>query len=249
MAIRPVFDQISLEVKAGLRKSELIVAARRDVMVGDVFVLDGPTLYIAEVREPLKTTGGEVDRRLSVIFSNGTESNLLLRLLRRASYDDPAARCLTSPERTQLHLSDTLAEEDTSSGVIYVSRSLSPIHTLQSTVIPFIKLMPPEGLLKSVSRMQRTTPPTSPLRLKSSQAISSRDSIERGLNESSSNCLPPARLDITITDRFSRFVRTREWFVVPLFVIEEAVPHIVDGTITEYVYDAKRVEPVRLQAG
>lgn len=40
----------------------------------------------AEVGEPLKTTAGEVDRRLRAIFVNGTESNLLLRSLQCAFY-------------------------------------------------------------------------------------------------------------------------------------------------------------------
>ena len=45
--------------------------------------------YVAEVGEPLKTTAGEVDRRLRVIFDNGTESNLLLRSLQRALLQGP----------------------------------------------------------------------------------------------------------------------------------------------------------------
>ena len=31
----------------------------------------------------------------------------------------------------------------------------------------------------------------------------------------------------------------REWFLVPLFVINEAVGRIKDGTITGYTYDPK----------
>lgn len=31
----------------------------------------------------------------------------------------------------------------------------------------------------------------------------------------------------------------REWFLVPLFVIDEAVEKIKDGTISDYVYDPK----------
>lgn len=46
-----------------------------------------------------------------------------------------------------------------------------------------------------------------------------------------------ARLDIQIPDRFGRPVVPREWFLVPLFVVDEAVEKIKDGTITEYVYD------------
>ena len=47
----------------------------------------------------------------------------------------------------------------------------------------------------------------------------------------------PARLEIEIKDRFGRPVIPREWFLVPLFVIKEAVERIKDGTISGYVYD------------
>ncbi|HMP62018.1 MAG TPA: GIY-YIG nuclease family protein, partial [Phenylobacterium sp.] len=47
----------------------------------------------------------------------------------------------------------------------------------------------------------------------------------------------PARLKITIPDRFGRNVEAREWFLVPLFVIDEAVDRIKDGSITDYIYD------------
>jgi hypothetical protein len=40
-------------------------------------------------------------------------------------------------------------------------------------------------------------------------------------------------------------VTPREWFLVPLFVIDEAVDRIKDGTITEYVYDPKTARLVR----
>jgi hypothetical protein len=48
-----------------------------------------------------------------------------------------------------------------------------------------------------------------------------------------------ARLDIKIKDRFGNLVTPREWFLVPLFVIDEAIERIKDGTITGYVYDPK----------
>jgi hypothetical protein len=49
----------------------------------------------------------------------------------------------------------------------------------------------------------------------------------------------PARLDIEIKDRFGQPITPREWFLVPLFVIDEAIDKIKDGTITDYVYDPK----------
>ena len=47
----------------------------------------------------------------------------------------------------------------------------------------------------------------------------------------------PARLDIEVKDRFGNPVIPREWFLVPLFAIDEAVAKIKDGTITNYIYD------------
>ena len=49
-----------------------------------------------------------------------------------------------------------------------------------------------------------------------------------------------ARLDITIRDRFGMPVVPREWFLVPLFVIDEAVERIRDGTIARLRYDPER---------
>lgn len=45
-----------------------------------------------------------------------------------------------------------------------------------------------------------------------------------------------AQLDLTIPDRFGHMVKPREWFVVPLPVIDEAVERIRDRSITAYRY-------------
>src|SRR5450631_2025857 len=55
----------------------------------------------------------------------------------------------------------------------------------------------------------------------------------------------PARLDIEIKDRFGNPVIPREWFLVPGFVVDEAVERIKDGTITNYIYDPKTASLVR----
>ena len=47
----------------------------------------------------------------------------------------------------------------------------------------------------------------------------------------------PARLSTTIHDRFGQPVQPAEWFLVPLFVIDEVVARIKDGTITDFAYD------------
>jgi len=48
-----------------------------------------------------------------------------------------------------------------------------------------------------------------------------------------------ARLDIEIKDRFGQPIVPREWFLVPLFAVDEAIERIREGTITGCIYDPK----------
>jgi hypothetical protein len=49
--------------------------------------------------------------------------------------------------------------------------------------------------------------------------------------------LAPARFDLTISDRFGRPVQPREWYLVPLSVVDELVEKIRDGSIVNFKYD------------
>lgn len=53
-----------------------------------------------------------------------------------------------------------------------------------------------------------------------------------------------AQIDLTIQDRFGHPVKPREWFLVPLAVIDEAVQRIVDGSITRFSYDPRQARLV-----
>jgi hypothetical protein len=55
----------------------------------------------------------------------------------------------------------------------------------------------------------------------------------------------PVQLDVEIKDRFGNPVKPREWFLVPLFVIDEVVERIKDRTIPQFVYDPTTARLVR----
>lgn len=46
-----------------------------------------------------------------------------------------------------------------------------------------------------------------------------------------------AKLDIQINDRFGNPVIPKEWFLVPLFIIDNVVQKIREGIISDYSYD------------
>ncbi|TCT19225.1 GIY-YIG nuclease family protein [Thiobaca trueperi] len=244
-AFKPLFERVTTEVRTGLRQSQPIVAGSRAIEAGDFFVLDGITLYVAGVGEPLKTTAGEVDRRLRLIFANGTESNLLLRSLQRAFYDDPAARRLVSPESGQLSFGGEFEADDVESGTIYVLRSLSDHPYVAQHRDLIHKLGVTGGRVET--RIANAENEATYLLAKVEVVATYRlAGINRTRMENLFHRLfAPARLNIAIADRFGRPVQPEEWFLVPLFVIDEAVARIKDGSITGYIYDPNAAKLVR----
>ena len=242
---KPLFDRVQKEVKTGLRQSQPISSKNRAVEAGDFFVLDGITLYVAEVGEPLKTTAGEVDSRLRVIFANGTESNMLLRSLQRAFYNDPAARRLVSPESGQLSFGGELEADDVESGTIYVLRSLSdhPYVTQHRELIHKIGVTGSKVETRIANAEHQSTYLLAKVDVVATYKLAG---INRTRMENLFHKLfGPARLNITINDRFGHPVQPEEWFLVPIFIIDEAVERIKDGSITQYVYDPKSVRLVK----
>ena len=241
---QPLFEQAAIEIKTGLRQSQPITAGNRSIEAGDFFVLDGVTVYVAEVGEPLRTTAGEVDRRLRLVFANGTESNLLLRSLQRAFYDDPAARRLASPETGQLSFGGELEADDVESGTIYVLRSGSdhPYVTQHRDLIHKIGVTGGKVEARIATAEFDSTYLLAKVEVVATYKLAG---INRSRMENLFHKLfAPARLNITIQDRFGRPVQPEEWFLVPLFVIDEAVARIKDGSITGYVYDPRAAKLV-----
>jgi hypothetical protein len=238
---KTLFTRVQTEVKTGLRQSRPIGAGSRAIEVGDFFVLDGITLYVAEVGEPLKTTAGEVDSRLRLIFANGTESNMLLRSLQRAFYNDPAARRLVSPETGQLSFGGELEPDDVESGTIYVLRSLSnhPYVTQHRELIHKIGVTGSKVETRIANAEYDSTYLLAKVEVVATYKLAgiNRTRMERLFHK----LFMSARLNITINDRFGHPVQPEEWFLVPLFVIDEAVERIKDGSIMQYVYDPQTV--------
>jgi hypothetical protein len=242
---KPIFARMEADVATGLWQSRPIEAGSRGIEKGDLFILDGVALYVAEVGEPLKTTGGEVDRRLRVVFANGTESNLLLRSLQRAFYNDPAARRVSSPDTGQIGFAGAFEADDVASGTIYVLRSLSqhPYVAEHRDLIHKIGVTGGKVEARIAAAEHDATYLLAKVEVVATYQLAG---INRMRMENLFHRLfAPARLDITINDRFGNPVQPTEWFLVPLFVIDEVVDRIKDGTITSYVYDPKAARLVK----
>lgn len=235
-----LFNTVKHDLKTGVRISGVIRKdagfLKTDIKKGEFFILGGQTLYVAEVGDPITAPNGERDARLRVIYSNGTESNILLRSLQRAMYKDETSRRISEPNAGPL-FADTSDEEDLASGTIYVLRSKSD-HPL---VVENREVLHKIGVTGGKIEKRFANAKYDPTFLMADvEVIATYElfNINRvKLENLIHRIFEPARLDIEIKDRFGKPVVPREWFLVPLFVIDEAVEKIKNGSIADFVYD------------
>jgi hypothetical protein len=232
---KPMFLQIKTDLDTGIRRSRPFESMDQ-IQKGQWFIVGGQIAYVADVGEEFVTEYDRRDRRLRVIYGNGTESVVLLRSLQRALHRDGAGRAISDPDAGPL-FSGEIEEGDETSGTIYVLRSKSENPAVAANRDVLHKIGVTGG---SVTRRidGAKLDPTFLLADVEVVATYKLSNINRTKLEALIHRIfDPVRLKIEIKDRFGIPVVPREWFLVPLFVIDEAVARIKDGTITDYRYE------------
>ncbi len=240
---KPLFQQVQAELKNGLRQTREF-ERKSEIEKGRFYILGGQKAYVAEMEAPFSNEHGYMDARLRVIFDNATESNLLMRSLQRALQRDLAGRRILDPVAGPLFAGQS-EDGDEASGTIYVLRSKSE----HPTVARHREVLHKIGVTGGALNRRFTNAKLDPTFLMADVEIVATYvlyNINRARLEAIIHRIfGAARLDIEIKDRFGQPVTPREWFLVPLFIIDEAVEHIKDGTISEYRYDPKSAKLIQ----
>lgn len=235
---KPLFAQVQNDLESGVRQTRLFRGYAK-MKVGDFFILGGQKVYVATMGEEFKTENGTPDSRLRVIYDNGTESDLLMRSLQRALNKDPNGRRITDPTLSGPLFSGIPEVSDTASGTVYVLRSKSdnPIISKSRDVIHKIGVTSDDIKRRIANAKIDPTFLMADVEIVASYELSnmSRSKLEGVIHK----FFEPVRLDIEIKDRFGNPVVPREWFLVPLFIIDEVIERIKDGSIVHCRYDAK----------
>ena len=217
---KPIFKQVQQELASGVRQT-LKYQDNAAVNQGDLFILDG-----------------------QVVYDNGTESNLLLRSLQRALNKDKVSRRITTPDLGPL-FSDTAAEDDLPTGYIYVLRSQSndPYIAEHRSVIHKIGVTGGD-VKKRIANAKKD--PTYLLAEVEIVATFKLANINRkGLEALLHKFFDSARLDVGLQDRFGIPVKPKEWFLLPLGAIEDAIEKIKAETLAQFRYDPESAKLVR----
>ncbi len=231
---KSLFEQVKQDLALGTRISRPF-ELKAEIRPGAFFIVGGLISYVAEMDDIFTNAQGRTDARLRVIFDNGTESGMLMRSLQRQLHEDDAGRRITDPSAGPL-FADQPEDGEAEAGTIYVLRSRSdhPFVAEHREVVHKIGVT--SGAVETrISGAEKS----------STYLLAGVDVVATykvyGVNCQKLESLlhkvfAAAQLDLTIPDRFGHVVKPREWFAVPLNVIDEAVERIRDRSITSYRY-------------
>lgn len=231
---KPLFDQVQKDLDSGVRESRRF---KRDAQIneGEFFILGGQVAYVSSLGEVLEEYD-RTNRRVRLIFDNGTQSDMLLRSLQRALYKDDVGRRITDPSAGPL-FGNAAEEGDTETGTIYVLRSKSSNSYVAAhrDVIHKIGVTGGDVDVRVSNAKVDATFLLADVEVVATYKLFhiNRTKLENTLHR----FLSPARLDLEILDRFGHPVKPREWFVVPLPVIDQIVEKLRDRSITDFAYD------------
>lgn len=240
---KPLFAQVQADLDAGVRTTRPFVRdlglSKAEILPGEFFILGGHIAYVAKVGDPIKAPNGETDARLRVIYSNGTESDLLLRSLQRALYKDEGGRRISEPVAGPLFEQPSEREPDQlATGTLYVlrSRSTHPTIAAHRDLIHKIGITGGSVEARIAGAADDATYLLADVDIVATYKL--YDVHRSRLEALIHRALEAVRFDVEIPDRFGKPVRPREWFLVPLPVVDEIVARIGDGTLAGMTYDA-----------
>ncbi len=249
---KPLFVQVQADIEAGVRTTRPFVRdlgmSKAEIAPGEFFIVGGQVAFVAEEGPVIKAPNGQTDARLRVIYANGTESDILRRSLQRALYKDDGGRRVSEPNAGPLYVETTpeiVEPDELANGTLYVLRSRSTHPTIAANRDLIHKIGITGGAVEA--RISGAANDATYL-LADVDVIATYklyDVNRPRLEALIHRVLDSVRYNVEIPDRFGKLVRPREWFMVPLSVIDEIVERIADGTLAAMKYDHKEAALVR----
>jgi hypothetical protein len=216
----------------------------KNLKKGNYYVLDGVLLYLEEIDlsrtledEPVSDNNRK-DGRTRIIFENGTLSNMLYRSIGKQLLENGHLVTKTEVE-TAKELFDnvnSVSEEDLDTGWIYILKSKST-HKEISSINNLYKIgystVPVPERIKNASKeptyLMAEVDIIASYKTYNLNAQKFEQLIHRFFAE--------VCLNVDINDDKGRRITPREWFVVPLPIIDKVIQLILSGDILDYKYD------------
>ena len=238
------FKEIQKDIKEGKRK--LIIHKEHHLKEGNYFVLDGILLFLEKIDDPIvkefndKTQGKRkrLDPRIRCIFENGMESNMYLRSLGKELYNN-GSTVIQSNEEAFKQFNEgfsPITDEDKATGNIYVLSSLSDKPEIQSIKDLYKIGFSTTSVEERIENAENeTTFLMAPVKIVSSYKTFNLN--PQKFEDLIHQVFSTRRLDIKVADKEGNLKQPKEWYIVPIRVIEQAIELIINKQIQNYKFD------------
>lgn len=232
----PLFKQCQQELKAGIRK--LIRFNESNLMEKTFFIINGVLGYLETIYDLAKDKNSKLDGRTYCVFENGTESNMLFRSLGKMLYDN--GQIVSSSNSDDLAAFNqgfaTVDNQDKATGFIYIlkSKSKSPkIADVENLFKIGYSTTPVEERIKNAEN-----DPTYLMAPVEIIAVYECYNLNpQKFEHIIHTFFAEAGLKIDVFTENNQRITPREWFVLPLPVINQAIELIISGGIISYHYN------------
>lgn len=234
---RPMFQMVHSELKTG-KRSIIKINKTTSLHAGRYYVIDGIMLYLEKIEETYTDKGnGLKNGRTRCILENGTETDILLQTLRKnvvgSGYGISEAQEDTD---TRFMKQGDVNDKDNVTGYIYILSSLSA-----NPQIADIKNLYKIGFTTSTveeriaNAEKESTYLMAPVKVEARYKIANMNShvFETLLHQ----VLDAVQMRFTIYDDNGHVCHPKEWFIVPISVIDAIILKILDSSITRYTYN------------
>lgn len=234
---KPLFQRVQRELDSAVRTT-IRFKDNAAIEPGHWFIVDGLKAFVVRrAEEDLRYETRIRDYRIHVIFENGTESFMLKRSLEKALQKDPRGRRITDPSQAPLFGSE-VSEGDVMSGTVYVLRSQSDLPFIKENRSVIHKIgVTTQSVDKRIAKAsESSTFLYADVEVVATFAlynVSAPAKFEQLLHK----VFDVARLDVVASDKLGDQVSPREWFLLPLEAIEDAVQKLIVGELVGHQYD------------
>lgn len=246
----PLFLEQHALMKSGMRVT-VPFKSENQIRKDSFFILKGQLVYVANIGKWQKRSAGKKhrhDARLLCIYENGTESNLLRHSFAQSLWaDDSCRQVIDAHKRPLFEEQYEVNSTDEPTGYIYVLRSLSEdpkIREIEDLYKVGFSRQPVLERIKNAASdptfLMADVAPVMHFETYNLNPQQFEKLIHRFFGKA---CL---NLDI-IGEDGKRFT-PREWFVVPLPIIEQAIKLLISGDIVGYQYDADQQQIIAKSA-
>ena len=236
-AYRPMFQKIQSELKTG-KRSIIQINKTTSLHEGRYYVVEGILLYLEKIETTYTDKGnGLKNGRTRCILENGTETDILLQTLRKNVVGNGYGISeIQEGNDAYFMKQEDVNDKDQVTGYIYILSSLSA-----NPQIAEIKDLYKIGFTTTTvgeriaNAEKEPTYLMAPVRVEAQYKIANMNShtFETLLHQ----VLDAVQMRFTIYDNNGEEYHPKEWFVVPIDVIDTIIRKILDGSITRYSYN------------